>query len=344
MGIFKRKSNIVFLFIIFLLVAALAGVSYFAYLKNNDYKAASKELTTIQEDNESELAKVEKRIEELESEIAELETNSDISEQEKAELNSQLQSALEEKARLEKENSSLKSENSILLRRKALQDAIRLNAVKQSDTAKSGVCYLTFDDGPSDNTLKILDILDTYNAKATFFVVGTAKTQYLPKIAAKGHAIGLHSTSHKYNVIYDDIESYLTDVQGISDIVYKKTGIRSNLLRFPGGSSNVISKNYCEGLMTDLTKRMPNLGYAYFDWNVVSGDADVASVPAATIANNVLTRAKGKKSICVLMHDTSAKSTTVEALPAILEGLSKMGFRFEKLTAETFGFHQNLNN
>ena len=340
----KQKTNILFLFIIFLLVAALSGVSYFAYVKNNDYKAAYKELTTIQEDNEKQLSEIEKQIDELESKIAEYETSTAISEKEKAELNSQLQSALDEKARLEKENSSLKEQIALLTRRNELQDDIRLNTVKQSDTAESGVCYLTFDDGPSDNTLKILDILDTYNAKATFFVVGTAKTQYLPKIAAKGHAIGLHSTSHKYDVIYKDIESYLTDVKGISDIVYQKTGIRSNLLRFPGGGSNVISKNYCEGLMTDLTKRMPNLGYAYFDWNVVSGDADAASVPAATIANNVLTRAKGKKSICVLMHDTSAKSTTVQALPAILEGLSKMGYRFETLKANTFGFHQNLNN
>ena len=344
MKFFKTKTNIVFLFIIFLLVAALSGVSYFAYLKNNDYEAASKELTIIQEDNEGQLLEIEKQIDELESKIAEYETNSAISEKEKAELNSQLQSALDEKARLEKENSSLKEENSILTRLNALQDDIRLHTVKQSNTAESGVCYLTFDDGPSDNTLKILDILDTYNAKATFFVVGTAKTQYLPRIAARGHAIGLHSTSHKYNLIYKDIESYLTDVKGISEIVYKKTGIRSNLLRFPGGGSNIISKNYCEGLMTDLTQRMPRLGYAYFDWNVVSGDADAAYVPATTIANNVLTRAKGKKSICVLMHDTAAKGTTVEALPAILDGLSKMGYRFETLNANDFGFHQNLNN
>ncbi len=97
-------------------------------------------------------------------------------------------------------------------------------------------------------------------------------------------------------------------------------------------------------LMTDLTKRMPQLGYAYFVLYVTSGDANAARVPAATIVNNVLTRAKGQKSICVLMHDTSAKGTTVEALPAIIEGLDAMGFRFAPITAESFGFHQKLNN
>jgi peptidoglycan/xylan/chitin deacetylase (PgdA/CDA1 family) len=140
------------------------------------------------------------------------------------------------------------------------------------------------------------------------------------------------------------INSYLEDIKGISDVVYKKTGIRSNIIRFPGGSSNVISKNYCSGIMTDLTTRMSKLGYSYFDWNVVSGDADAVSVPATTIANNVLTRAEGQNSICVLMHDTSAKTTTVDALPPIIEGLQKMGFRFKVLKAENFGFHQKVNN
>ena len=96
--------------------------------------------------------------------------------------------------------------------------------------------------------------------------------------------------------------------------------------------------------MTDLTTRVPSLGYAYFDWNVVSGDADAVSVPATTIANNVLTRAEGQNSICVLMHDNGAKDTTVEALPGIIEGLSSMGYRFEPLTAECFGFYQKVNN
>ena len=58
-------------------------------------------------------------------------------------------------------------------KRQELQNAIALNKVNQADTAESGICYLTFDDGPSNNTLKILDILDTYNIKATFLVHGT---------------------------------------------------------------------------------------------------------------------------------------------------------------------------
>lgn len=343
MKFFKSKTNILFLFIIFLLVACLSGVSYFAYDKYNDYVDVLNEL----DENISDLEAAQEKINGLNEKIAEYDVDVTKSAQEKAELKSQLDAALAEKARLEQENSSLKTEIEQLKiekRRNELQDAIRLNKVNQADTAESGICYLTFDDGPSNNTLKILDILDAYNIKATFFVVGTAKTQYLPQIANRGHAIGLHTKTHKYEMVYKDINSYLEDIKGISDIVYSKTGIRSNIIRFPGGSSNKISSNYCKGIMTDLSKRMPELGYSYFDWNVVSGDADAAVVPANTIATNVLNRAKGKKSICVLMHDNGGKTTTVEALPDIIEGLDAMGFRFAPITAEVYGFHQKVNN
>lgn len=343
MGIFKSKTNILFLFIIFLLVAALSGVSYFAYEKHTAYTALSSSIV----DNSSQLEATQQKIDELTSQLANADSINSKNEQEKAALNSQLQEALREKERLEQENSSLKTEIEQLKtqkRRDELQNAIKLPTIKQADTANSGVCYLTFDDGPSENTVKILDILDRYNVKATFFVVGTARRDYMPQIVNRGHAIGLHSTTHKYDVIYKDINSYLEDIKGISDIVYNATGVRSNIIRFPGGSSNLVSAQYTKGIMTDLTTRLPSLGYAYFDWNVTSGDADAARVPAATIISNVLNIAQHQKSICVLMHDNGAKDTTVEALPGIIEGLSAMGFRFEPLTAECFGFHQKLNN
>ena len=343
MGFFKQKTNIIFLFVIFLLVAALSGISYFAYEKHTDYVAVSASLSN----NSSSLQEAQKKIDELTQKIAEYDSDAAISAQEKAELSSQLQEALDEKAKLEQENSNLKNQIEQLKaqkRREELQKAIALKNVDQADTAGSGICYLTFDDGPSDNTLKILDILDAYGIKATFFVVGTSKREYMPQIVNRGHAIGLHSTTHKYDIIYKDINSYLSDIQQISDIVYNATGVRSNIMRFPGGSSNMVSARYCPGLMTDLTVRMPSLGYSYYDWNVSSGDASAAHVPVATIVNNVLNGAKGKSSICVLMHDNGGKTTTVQALPSIIEGLDAMGFRFAPLTAEVYGFHQRVNN
>lgn len=346
MTFFKQKSNIIFLFVIFLLLAALSGVSYFAYEKHTEYAQISVEISS----NSSALQEAQKKIDELTAKMADydaLTAQNEQNEQEKTRLNAELQAALEQKAKLEQENSNLKNQIEQLKaqkRREELQQMIALKNVDQADATQGGICYLTFDDGPSDNTLKILDILDAYGIKATFFVIGTAKTQYMPQIVSRGHAIGLHSATHNYGSIYADVNSYLSDIQQISDIVYNTTGVRSNIMRFPGGSSNKVSAKYCAGIMTDLTVRMPSLGYSYYDWNVSSGDASAPTVPASTIVNNVLNAARGKNSICVLMHDTAAKTTTVEALPAIIEGLDAMGFRFAVIDASVFGFHQAVNN
>ncbi len=340
MSFFKTKSNIVFSIVVFLLVIAIALLGFVVYRQNDEYVKASTSLT----DNEALLAEAESKISEYSAELEKSRAEAQASAQKQSELESQLQSAIDEKQKLEQENSGLKKQIEELTVRKELQREIALNNVNQADAAEGGVCYLTFDDGPSDNTLKILDILDSYGIKATFFVVGTAKTDYLPIIQSKGHAIGLHSATHSYSQIYASVSSYLGDLKGISDIVHSKTGIRSNVIRFPGGSSNSVSRKYCEGIMTELTTLLPTMGYSYYDWNVSSGDASAKSVPAATIVSNVLNGARGKSSICVLMHDTSAKGTTVEALPSMIEGLHAMGFRFAPLTAQVYGFHQSVIN
>jgi peptidoglycan/xylan/chitin deacetylase (PgdA/CDA1 family) len=96
--------------------------------------------------------------------------------------------------------------------------------------------------------------------------------------------------------------------------------------------------------MTKLTTQVKIKGYSYFDWNVDSGDASGNNVAASRITKNVLNQAKNKNSICVLMHDTAAKGTTVKALPGILDGLKKQGYKFEVLTEETYGYHYKVNN
>ena len=354
MAFLKSKANIVFLFIILLLVSGLSGVSYFAYKTHNDYVNTSASLS----ENKSSLNDSKKQIEELEIQIenlkSEVEKNAAFSQEEKDALTAQLNDVKTQNGTLSNQITDLKTKTQQLeaqieqlkveKRREELQKLIILPKVAQSQTAAEGVCYLTFDDGPSDNTLKILDVLDKYKVKGTFFVTGSSKSQYMKEIAKRGHAIGLHTATHKYDSIYKDINSYLEDVKSISDIVYKETGVRSNIMRFPGGSSNMISQKYCQGIMTDLTKRMTDLGYAYFDWNVDSGDANAASVPADVLVQNVLNGAKGKKSICILMHDNGAKGTTAEALPRIIEGLAAMGYKFETLDATSYGYHQPVKN
>lgn len=207
------------------------------------------------------------------------------------------------------------------------------------------VCYLTFDDGPSDNTLKILEVLKRYNAKATFFVIGRGKLDYVKNIKEEGHTVALHSDTHNYQNIYSSVDAYFADLQGISDKVENITGEKPMLIRFPGGSSNTTSISFSKGIMTELTRMVEEKGYSYFDWNIDSGDASGTNIPATKLVNNI--KAQNYKlysNICVLCHDTSAKDTTVEALPEIIEHLSAQGFVFEGLTASSPGFHHRINN
>lgn len=349
MRFFKDKKNILFSFTIFVLLCALALCGCFLTKSDSSYKAVNAKLS----ENESALSDIKSSVDGYDSQIEEYNSQiesfkSQLEEEKKANeaLKQQLDEALKAKEKLEKEKAALQSQ--LLAKRRAEeQERLRLAILncQQAGTPPGGkVCYLTFDDGPSDNTLKILDILASYNIKATFFVVGTGNLQYIKRAYDEGHAIGLHSNTHQYANIYSSVENYLADLNAVSAKVESVIGVKSMLLRFPGGGSNKISANYCKGIMSDLTVRVRSLGYSYFDWNVDSLDASGHNVPASKIATSVINSAKNKKSICVLMHDTSAKSTTVQALIPMIEGLHKQGFTFAPLTLQSFGYHQAVNN
>ena len=159
----------------------------------------------------------------------------------------------------------------------SIDRTVTVEAVKQTATTSSGnkVVYLTFDDGPGAHTQQLLDILDKYNVKVTFFVtnVNSGYENMIAKEAAAGHTVAIHSASHDYKKIYSSVDAYFADLNEMSDIIYAQTGQRPKLIRFPGGSSNTVSLKYCSGIMTTLTKAVTDQGYKYFDWNVSSGDA-----------------------------------------------------------------------
>lgn len=192
----------------------------------------------------------------------------------------------------------------------------------EQDTEKRGnqsgirKVYLTFDDGPSSNTDRILDILDEYGVKATFFVVGKeGYTEEYQRIVEEGHTLGMHSYSHKYREIYESLDAYRTDLEKLHSFLYEVTGEDCNIVRFPGGSSNTISKVDMKELIGYLAQE----GITYFDWNVSSGDASSNYISASKIAENVLNNVWKYDSVVILMHDSAAKDTTVEALPMIIE-------------------------
>lgn len=311
-------------------------------------------------------AAIQKRntdLDEANSRISQYKTELENKEKENSSISSQLEESENLKKKYADENSRLKKDNDELEaeveKQKAAAEAAAAQAKKQNtsqpakDSApvqtvpvKTGekVCYLTFDDGPSENTLKILEILKKYNVKATFFVINSKQIGYVKNIYEAGHTVGLHSATHNYSKIYSSTDAYFNDLEEISDKVESIIGIKPNVIRFPGGSSNTVSKKYRTGIMSELTKLVPEKGYYYFDWNVESGDANKNTASYTYIRNNVLNGAKNKNTACVLMHDSAAKTTTVQALPEIIEGLSKMGYRFEALSDKANGYHHRVNN
>lgn len=190
--------------------------------------------------------------------------------------------------------------------------------------------YLTFDDGPSENTAQILDILKSYDVKATFFVTGNeseeAKELY-KRIVDEGHTLGMHSYSHQYSEIYNSVESFANDEKKLRDLLYESTGVIPNLYRFPGGSSNLVSNIE----MAEFIKYLNSQNITYFDWNVASGDATSQNVDVDTLVNNVLNDVSKYETSVILMHDATEKITSVEALSRIIESLQELGIEMRPL-------------
>jgi len=195
--------------------------------------------------------------------------------------------------------------------------------------------YLTFDDGPSNITNEILDILKEKNVKATFFVVGSQGKNFIKtyqRIVEEGHSIGIHTYTHKYKEIYSSVEEYLLDFNKIYNLIYDYTGVHSDIFRFPGGSINSYNTNIYNELIIEMNRR----GFTYYDWSVSSGDSTgSSSYNKEFVKRNVIDSVVNKNNPIVLMHDTANKKPTLEALPEIIDELMNKGYNFLKITNET---------
>ncbi len=203
--------------------------------------------------------------------------------------------------------------------------------------------YLTFDDGPSVNTEKILDILDKYDVKGNFFVVGTTNPELrkmYKRIVDEGHVLCMHSYTHKYNEIYASVEAFTKDLDKITDLLYEETGIKPQYYRFPGGSSNSVSKLP----MKDFIKVLDERGIRYFDWNVVAGDATNPMLPADKIVENSLCNLNEYEEAMILFHDLSNKTSTVEALPRIIEAIQAADIPIVPIDDNTITIQHYINN
>lgn len=193
------------------------------------------------------------------------------------------------------------------------------------------IAYLTFDDGPSNNTHEILDILNQYNIKATFFVLGT-QVQIFPettnRIYNEGHYIANHGYSHKYKIIYQSPEQVLNEFNQCNQIVAQTINVpeyNSHLFRFPGG----LTGGKYATLKSQAAALLEQNNILYVDWNALTGDAQKQDLTEDYLMENLKNTTENKNHIVVLMHDAQAKHITVEVLPKVIEYLSGQGYSFK---------------
>ncbi len=218
--------------------------------------------------------------------------------------------------------------------------SVQAHPQPQTEMPEGKVIYLTFDDGPSSHTMRLLEILDKYGVKATFFVVDNDFSYLLEDIVARGHSIGVHSASHVYEEIYASEEAFFADFAQVHQLIFEKTGAKTTLMRFPGGSSNSVSK-FNPGIMTNLVQITEDYGLQYFDWNVNAQDAQSAKT-AVQVYENVICGIQKQDLSIVLQHDIYGYS--VDAVEQIIIWGMDNGYTFMPLQSNSPTCHQKVQN
>ncbi len=221
---------------------------------------------------------------------------------------------------------------------------VEVTPVRNPDTVTPNerTIYLTFDDGPGPYTGRLLDVLAKYNVKATFFVT-CLEPDYEDMVGRayrEGHSIGVHTASHNYYAIYASEEAFFEDFNLAQEMIYRQTGSYTRIFRFPGGSSNTVSR-FNRGIMTRLSRSMTDMGYRYFDWNITSGDAG-ETTRTDTVYQNIVDGCTARQTSVVLQHDI--KDFSVNAVErVILWGLNN-GYVFRPLDMSSPEVHHKIAN
>ena len=202
-----------------------------------------------------------------------------------------------------------------------------------SQAEKTYAVFLTFDDGPSFNTERVLDVLREEDVPGTFFVVGVTSAKDIAlynKILDEGHSLGLHSFDHDMQGVYRNMRTFLKDFTKLDDWIYEKTGASLKIFRMVGGSHSM----YCSSsVREEILSYMMDNGYACFDWDIDSRDSGHYAVPAWRIAQNVIQTAKKKpdQDLIILMHDDGLRTSVANALKTIIPYFKEQGYSFDTL-------------
>ena len=207
--------------------------------------------------------------------------------------------------------------------------------VKIAEEAQGGsgkICYLTFDDGPTENiTVDVLETLDKYNVKATFFMVGRMideNRELARRVYDEGHLIANHSYYHDYKALYASSDSFFNEIDKTFNSIREVTGEEPfKLIRFPGGSYNYGDHAKVKQQYKALLKQK---GYYFADWNCLDGDGESGNHTAAQLLKRIKSTAKSDN-VVVLMHDGCIGKTTAKILPTIIEYFQEQGYEFRRL-------------
>lgn len=187
--------------------------------------------------------------------------------------------------------------------------------------------YLTFDDGPSASTGQLLDLLDKYGVKATFFMLGPNMNRYpaaVKRIAQDGHGLGLHGTTHRKEKFYASPAAALGEMVQADRTLAKLTGTGTSLIRPPYGSKPYFTQAYRDKVLAQ--------GFHLWDWNVDSDDwmyKEDRSAVYGNVMSQVHKLKKAGTNPVILMHDQKAD---LAVLPHLLESLKQEGYTFEVIT------------
>lgn len=227
----------------------------------------------------------------------------------------------------------------------AIDSSGNMSIAKRKIVIATGVICLTFDDGPSSVTPEVLDVLKENNIKATFFILDYSEQSKstIQRIIDEGHTLAIHGMSHDYSKIYASAEATLENFTSLQKKIKKDFNYDVKYVRFPGGASNTISRNYCEGVMTEAVKKVQEESLEYYDWNVDVDDAGSARTPSEIYNNFVDGILPGVENI-VLMHDGEGHMPTAKALQEIINYVKENGYVFTAISENTTPAKHSVNN
>lgn len=213
--------------------------------------------------------------------------------------------------------------------------AVNADEALEKDTGtKQKIAFLTFDDGPSPITKRVLATLKKNEIRATFFLIGSNAERFPELVKSEfdaGHAIANHSFTHDYPRVYRTTWTMIGEIVHTEDVLEKVLGptFSTHLFRFPGGYMG--KRSVFKGHKEKYAEVLKDCGMHFIDWNVDCGDTLPRRQSSTQLVNRVMAEAKGQNRIVVLMHDAAAKSRTADALPRIIAGLKKRGYVFRTL-------------